>query len=712
MFVCLALLAGCADQKAADDRKLTQMARAWGINTPVTLEGHEPIRKGDAASGEKPAPEPSTTAQILPIVDETPETGTVEMRGSGRFVTEPSSRIATQDDGDEGVSLNFRNADLEDVVESIIGKILNENYIIDPAVSGQVTLQTSRPIPRATLLETLDNALRVNGATLIRRADLYEVRPVSAHANGHLSPVTVGRQSDGGLGHGTHIVPLRHVGARALKEAIMPLVPQGAAIEADPARNILLVTGGAPERAKIIDLVNSFDVDWMAGMSFALVPLQAASADAITQELSSVFQNTEDGLSADMVRFIALERLNAVLVMAKSPSYLDKVNRWIATFDRGSQDDGRRVYIYPVEHGRASDLALMLGGIFDAQQQTLDSPGTAPGANTVNVSAGGAGGAEGGEGTGILRRVSAPEARSTKLVISNDRMRIVADDEQNTLAILARPADYTLLVSSLRQLDKTPVQVLIEATIAEVALNDELRFGLQWFFESGDFQGLLTTSRLGDVSQVFPGFNLLFQGSNARVILDALDSISDVEVVSSPQVVVLNNQPAVLSVGDQVPIVTRSSVSVQDPDAPLVNSLEYRDTGVILEVRPRVNSSDLVVLHVLQEVSDVVQTTTSGIDSPTIQQRIVESHVAVKSGQTIALGGLIRESMDDSRTGLPMLARIPVLGALFGSTTKRRERTELLVLITPHVLKTSTDIDAATNELKDRLSTMEVMLGG
>ncbi len=249
----------------------------------------------------------------------------------------------------------------------------------------------------------------------------------------------------------------------------------------------------------------------------------------------------------------------------------------------------------------------------------------------------------------------------------------------------------------------------IEATIAEVTLNDELRFGLQWFFETGDFAGILSTSELGGVSQVFPGANFLFQGSNANVVLSALDSVTDVRVISSPQIIVLNNESAVLQVGDQVPIVTRSAVSVTDLDAPQVNNLEYRDTGVILQVTPHVNSSGLVMLDVRQEVSDVVRTTSSGIDSPTIQQRRLESRVAAQSGQMIALGGLIRENVRENRSGLPLLSRLPVLGPLFGTTTQARDRTELLVLLTPDVLTSAADVDMVTAEVKTRLHALEGM---
>jgi general secretion pathway protein D len=272
--------------------------------------------------------------------------------------------------------------------------------------------------------------------------------------------------------------------------------------------------------------------------------------------------------------------------------------------------------------------------------------------------------------------------------------------------ILATSAEYRMIEATLKRLDITPLQVLIEVTIAEVGLIDDLRYGLQWFFESGDASATFSSLASGAVASAFPGFSFVFAGSDARVVLNALTEITDVRVISSPQLMVLDNQSARLQVGDQVPIAIQSSVTVNDPDAPIVNSIQFRDTGVILEVTPRVNAGGLVVLDVLQEVSDVVETTTSDIDSPTIQQRFIQSTVAVQSGDTVALGGLIRDRQEESVSGLPLLSEIPILGNLFKTTEVIERRTELLVLITPRVVRNRREALEVTDELRRRLSTL------
>jgi general secretion pathway protein D len=263
----------------------------------------------------------------------------------------------------------------------------------------------------------------------------------------------------------------------------------------------------------------------------------------------------------------------------------------------------------------------------------------------------------------------------------------------------------------IERLDVIPNQVLLEATIAEVTLDDELSYGLQWFFRSGDmkfkFTDIADAAGKGIVGSIFPGFSYLFSGGDARVALNAISSLTDVKVISSPTIMVLDNKTATLQVGDEVPVVTQSAVSVNDPDAPIVNSVNFRNTGVILKVTPRVNESGVVLLDIEQEVSDVVRTTSSGIDSPTIRQRRIQTTVAVHSGESLALGGLIREADARNRSGVPFISRVPVIGNLFKSKTDTRDRTELLVLITPRVVRNQGEARAVTDELRSRLRSLK-----
>jgi general secretion pathway protein D len=261
-----------------------------------------------------------------------------------------------------------------------------------------------------------------------------------------------------------------------------------------------------------------------------------------------------------------------------------------------------------------------------------------------------------------------------------------------------------MIEGALKRLDILPLQVLIEATIAEVTLNDQLNYGLQWFFQNGNHSLSLSRAATGQVLPIFPGFDYLFASPNARVVLNLLSEVTTVNVLSAPQLMVLDHQTATLQVGDEVPIAVQQARSVTNPDAPIVNSISLRDTGVILKVTPRVNASGMTILEVEQEVSDVARTTTSSIDSPTIQQRRIRSVVSVADGESVALGGLIRDNHSTSKEGIPYLSSIPVVGALFSGNTRTKNRTELLILMTPRVVRNPTDARSVTDELRRRLT--------
>jgi general secretion pathway protein D len=418
-----------------------------------------------------------------------------------------------------------------------------------------------------------------------------------------------------------------------------------------------------------------------------------------------------------------IERMNAVLVIAGDAGYLQSVGNWVRRLDRAvsSTASGSQIYVYHVRNGRAGELAELLGAVFGGEERRprrrLSETGVAPTLEAVSMESASEGTeAEVGAGTGAsgVPRLNRPETRPSQQVFSADGesdiaggegpgVRFIADERNNAIVIVATPTQYELARATLERLDIVPLQVLIEVTIAEVTLDDDLRYGLQWFFESGNFSATLSNFESGLASSIFPGFNAVFDSGHARSVLSALAQVTDVKVVSSPQLMVLDNQIARLHVGDQVPVATQAAVSITDPDAPIVNSVELVDTGVILEVTPRVNSSGLVTLEVVQDVSDAVTTTTSDIDSPTIEQRTIQTSVAVQSGQTVALGGLIRDRLEDTDGGVPLFKDIPLVGNAFKTKDRTSRRTELLVLITPNVLRDSHEARLITDELRERL---------
>ncbi len=624
---------------------------------------------------------------------------------------QPRPRVVLLDNGT--ITLNFANVDIREVIAVVLGDTLKLNYVIDPRIQGTVTARTARPIARSVVIPALENILALNDVALTQVGGVFRVVPMSEASGGFSSPILSPSPSDLAQGFGTHILPLRFASARSMEELLRPFVGAGRLLRADKDRNLLIFAGLGTEARDLLDMIQVFDVDWIAGMSFALFPLESAGAEDLVADLEAVFSQDELSPIADLLRFVPIERLNAILVISPQQSYINTAQVWIERLDRGDGGAGRRIFVYYVQNGRAEDLAATLNELFaPGPVRTAFAPRAriAPDAVPVEIAAGprAPGQAAGGEAEGRAPAAASRDAISDApdAIGDSGNIRITADKTNNALLVRATEAQYRAIENTLRKIDIVPLQVLIEATIAEVTLNDQLRFGLQFFVARGDSEITLSQLSSGVVNATFPGFGYLFSAGNSRLVLDALSEITDVNVISSPQLMVVDNQTARLQVGDQVPIATQSSVSVTDPDAPIVSNIQFRDTGVILEVTPRVNASGLVVLEIMQEVSDVVPTTTSTLNSPTIQQRRIESTVAVQSGETIALGGMIRDHESEAESGVPILMNVPIIGHFFKTTRIVKRRTELLVLITPRVVRDQNEAREVTDELRRRLGAL------
>ncbi len=639
-------------------------------------------------------------------------TGPEIYRGTGQLArTAPTPSLVDLPGGQ--VTLNFAGADIREVIDVVLGDTLNVNYAVDPMIEGTVTVRTSQPIPRSAVIPALESILELNQAALTFSNGIYKVVPLQEA--GLTSTIVQPSQRQLARGFGINIIPLKFVSASALSNVLEPFVTQGRTLRVDEDRNLLIFAGTGVEARELAAMVDIFDVDWMAGMSFGLFPIEFAEAETLVAELAEVFAQDDNLALAGMVKFLPIERLNAVLVMTQQQAYLDRAQIWISRLDRASEGAGRRIFVYRVQNARAADLADILGQVFeisDKAAETTEGVSLAPELTAVEVTSPTTEG-EQGAAPATTTPASATggstttEAVSTSLVTESGAVRIIADERNNSLVILATPNEYRMIEATLKRLDIIPLQVLIEATIVEVSLNDDLQYGLEWFFSSRESTFTFSSLASGAIASAFPGFSYAFAGGDAQVVLNLLTSVTELNVISSPQLMVLDNQSARIQVGDEVPIATQSAVSITDADAPVVNSIEFRDTGVILEVTPRVNAGGLVEMEVSQEVSTVTETTSSDIDSPTIQTRNIETTVAVHSGETIALGGLIQDDRSEGYTGVPLLSAIPILGNLFKTQSEATTRRELLVLITPQVVADQQQAREVTEELRKRLKSLE-----
>ena len=703
-------------------------------------------------AGERAAIAQSNQRKGVPMSDAAGEPATEAriFKGSGAFAATPqASQSIANGPVSDGVTLNLVGASVNEAAKTILGDILRVSYIVSDKVKASITIQTARPVAREALLEIFEAVLRTQGAAIVVDKGLHKVVTLEDGLAAGL-PIRAQGATRGMAGLQTQIVPLQYIAAAEMERIIKAMAPQALVLRADSARNLIVISGNRSDLASLNDIVNMFDVDWMRGMSFALFPVETSDPEAIAQELDTVFANDRDGPTKGIVRFVPNRRLKSILVISSRPEYVEKAERWLKRIDLVGKATEKQVHVYHVQNRSALELAQLLQRVYNAQEQgraAVSAPGTArqptatlssslaspdTGARFIGESAPAPPVFQAVPGvpavpTPVARVPGAPAGPAGELVSApgpapaeaaarpapggapppDDRssgITVVADEPNNVLVITATPSEYRRARQVLERIDVMPNQVLLEATIAEVTLNDSLKFGLRWFFERGQSQFKLSKDELGVVAPAFPGFSYFLNSPNVQVALSALSAVTDVNVVSSPSLMVLDNKKAVLQVGDEVPIATQSAVSVLTPGAPIVNSITFRNTGVILGITPRIGDNGRVLLEIEQEVSDVVATTTSTLNSPTIQQRRVKTTVAVQDGETLVLAGMMQDRATNTREQVPVLGGLPVIGNLFKNKTDTITRTELLIAITPRVVKNDNQIRAIAAEMRDKLN--------
>lgn len=732
------LVAGCGQHNYLNGTKVPRSDIADHIRE-VDLSPRMPQ---GGATGNAVAPQTGASAATF-YGEATPTPQRMRVAG-----TDPGpSTTGTVPDGpattgnDKGYEINFENTPVATVVKAILGDILGLGYTIDPRVQGTVSLSTGRAVPRRDLLYVLESALRVNNISLVRDGRGYRLIPAGDSVGNGV--IDGGGGLDAGLG--ISAVPLQHVSAQTIIKLLDNFAAKQGMVRADPSRNLIVIQGTAAERRAAIEAALSFDADWMRGQSVGIYPVSNSTPEPIISELERIIDSGEGGLGQNVVKLQPITRQNAILVVTRRPDLLRTVATWITRLDR-SGNAGTGVKVYRMRYGDARQVAALLNDIFvGGSSNTLDSPlnQLAPRNGVVPTSsnppqqvvsgpqarAAAAAGVTDQPSTGPANfetrfdptrqgqngpppSSNTPSPGTSGSILPN--VRITADVINNSLLIYASPENYRIIERTLQQLDRPQRQVAIDATIAEITLNDQLNYGVQIFLKSKDV-GLpadsgsllntgINTATSAVLQRVLPGFNFLV-GTEAepRVILDALHAVTDVKILSTPSLVVVDNQTASLTVGDQIPITTRTAQSVDVPTAPVVNNIDYRNTGVILRVAPRINANGNVLLDVEQEISAVSTTSSTGALTPTISQRKVKSSIAVTSGQTVLLGGLISERQDAGRNGVPGLDQIPGLGDVFSRTTGAKQRTELIIFIRPQIIRNGIDASRVAEELRAKM---------
>jgi general secretion pathway protein D len=668
----------------------------------------------------------------------------------------PGAALAEREGGGGGYDLNFENAPVATVAKVILGDVLKVGYAIDPRVQGTVTLASVRPVPKADALYVLENALKMSGVSLVRdRGGSYRLIPAA-----EAGPGATDRSDGVDAGQGISVVPLRYVSAQNMFKLLDGFGVKATTLRPDNGRNTLIVTGSGSDREAAIDTILSFDADWMKGQSVGIFPVRNSAPESLISELEKIMDSAEGGMSQNVVKFQAITRLNSVLVVSQKPEYLKRAALWISRLDRADME-AVNLKSYPLRYGNAKIVVALLNDMLVATSGgtgtgldsgisqiapgsgvSLSSSGANPVAQLSGLPTAGAGAATpitGPPGSPINGRPgstqtpaqapalspfagSAPKSVSGSNFLPN--VRITADVTNNAVLVYANADSQRVVEQTIRQIDRPQRQIAIEATIAEVTLNNQLQYGVQFFLASqkGSVVNTIATAPgtpiAGSVEaasnavnaaagallgRVLPGFNALIGSENSpRVIIDALHSITDVKVLSNPSLVVLDNQPATLQVGDQVPFST-GSATVLTSNNTVVNTIDYKNTGIILRVLPRANANGNIVLDIEQEISSVSPASV-GTLTPTISQRKVKSSIAVTSGQTVLLAGLISESENKQRQGIPILDQIPGVGDAFSHQNVTRARTELILFIRPTMIRDPVDAHVIAEEMRSKMN--------
>jgi general secretion pathway protein D len=664
---------------------------------PPAVEGPSASKQGGA-----PLAKISTTDTVNEVV------------GTGPLTGHPLPRRVVNDSKD-GVTLDLADASIAEAAKSILGDVLGVNYVVSEKVKGSITIQTNKAVPKEALLEIFETVLRGEGAAIVVQQGVYRIVPASeAVAAARLYGKGANYRRIPGVS--THVVALQHVSATEMERILKAMAPNANILRTDANRNLLVVSGTRADLDGIMDTVSVFDVDWMRGMSFGIYPVESADPEAIAQELDTVF-NDKDGPGKGIVRIIPNRRLKSVLVISSRPQYLHRAQNWLKRLDMATRATVKQVFVYPVRNRTANELARLLQRVYSQQDQAQTAPkgliplipAPQPGVALPTPSPQPSPAPEADASQPPAAPPTAPPA-TPPLATEGPRddrsgaISVVADETNNSLVITATALEYRRACQILERIDVAPNQILLEATIAEVQLKDELKMGVRWFFQAGNNQLTLTDSLTGAVTPTFPGFSNFFSTPNVKVVLNALSRITDVNIISSPTLMVVDNKRATLQVGNEVPVATQSAVAVLTPGSPIVNSITYRNTGIVLNITPHIGDKGRIQLEVEQEASDVVPTLTSGIDSPTIQQRRIRTTVAVNDGEGIVLGGLIQDRADNTRGQVPLIGQIPVLGTLFKNKEDTISRTELLVAITPRIIKDSAQVRAIAEEFRSRIN--------
>jgi general secretion pathway protein D len=708
---------------------LVLVACATPVTNPSLVEGNsqnqlrprpassQPKLSGASAANEQPG------TQTTPPRRETIQLGTGEMFRGAPSIGGPATG------GDKSISLNFENGDIREIARNILGDLLGENFMIDPRVTGTVSIRTPKGVQRSDLLPIFETLLRQANAALVRDGLLWRVVPAAEAVQGIQRPRLGFAANDGSA---VQIYTARHIGAKELQRVMLPFAKGGeAAVRVDELRNILYLAGTETEIKRLLEIASMFDIDLLAGMSFLVYTLQSADVKAVMADWERVFPAASNPF-AGLLRVVPIERMNGILLVSPQSEIIVQARNWMEKLDKGSDaGGGARLYVYNLQYSYAEKLQPLLQAALTGRSNSgTTAPTVAPGQTTSvigapptavagqpNVLPGNTVGQTPAatntsqQRSGVGSQTPGASGSASALGLARNAT-VTADKDRNALLIVATPAEYAAIESVLKRLDTPPKQIAIEVQLAEVSLTGDFQFGLQTFFQ-GHLTGAQNrmTSADGSGSIAIPpgGTSSLFtyawkKTDAIKAILSLSENKNQVRTLAQPTLITLDNQKASFNSGKQISVRTQTQSST--PTSGTVDSFQYINTGISLSVTPRV-SGESVILEIQQEISDAAP---SAGPNPDISKSTTSTTVMVQSGDTMLIGGLFNNKSSNASGGLPFASSIPVIGGLFGNQRWSSDRSEIALLITPRILGDVEETRSVVDDLRSKLVGIEALL--
>jgi general secretion pathway protein D len=753
---------------------------ALGAQTPPGPQHNAAPAHPPAATPQQPAPQhqdphaapaqhppAAVPQQAPPPAAPTPAAG--EAKPAPQTAAPQSTQATAAPSG--STTLNLSGVTLQEVID-ILARQLKMNYILDPGLRGNVTINTYGELRGTDLLPLLQTILRMNNAVAVQVGNIWHIVPAKSASRLPISPQVEAKNLPDDERMVLNLIALRYVAAGDIAKVLQNFLGDGAQLVVLDAGNLLLIQDNTRNMRRTLELIGLFDNDTLAKQRVRLFEVKNSQASSLSKELESIFAAYALADKNSAVKFIPIDRVSSLLVVSANPNVFEDVKTWIEKLDQPVAIGGIQNFVYKVQYGLAEQLAstiIMLYGGFGAgygggyggygNQPEYGVAQNYPGAGGGMYSGAGMGGrggmrmGGGGGGGGYIQMpapavpggTTAPPPAQTApqgsqapgtdrtgtylgsqaaatpnqaMGIGGAMVRIVPDPVNNIIIVQSTQQEWEVIRKTLAELDIAPRQVLIDAKIYEVDLNDSLTSGVNAFLQQRGTGKQLDTHKLtggfGDGTIALTMGTLVGHTRELVAFLSASSTFGRSRIISAPSVIATDNLPATINVGAEVPVLTSQGLvgGAQASGTSLfANTISNRNTGVTLAITARVNATGIVTMVINQEVSAAIQPGAgSAIQSPSIQKRTVATQITADDGDTVAIGGIILDSHLYGASRIPFLGKIPLLGAAFGATSISRQKTELIILLTPHVIYDENAMKDTTEELKGRLRGLQKLM--